>query len=233
MVEEKLLVLTPFTERGYSKLAGYLWKSSRTTYLPIPREICLSTTRSLFVHKVPSSYLRVWEPVLELIDRGDLVFYECYASMSDIAEAVSATTRLLTLVLKARVFGKLSTSEWLSALPSTLELHVSEWRGILVVDRFVNYYLLAKRTTLPAVVYLDTFAPTPLDLALLLKQGYIEWKCNLEEALWWVVRYIGDIVIPSTSLTEAHEALVKSREYREFIEKCAPHEVLLHYWLLP
>jgi hypothetical protein len=70
------------------------------------------------------------------------------------------------------------------------------------------------------VIKIEELRPTPLELLLLAKTGNIEWRCSVEALISWVVRYIGDYVVTTTSLSEAYNRLVSSNEYLDLVNKC-------------
>jgi len=70
------------------------------------------------------------------------------------------------------------------------------------------------------VVQVEEFIPTPLDLLLLVKSSIVEWNCNLESLIDWIIKYLSEYVVPSRNLTEAYDKLKRSREYRELVAKC-------------
>lgn len=226
------LLLVPFTEDGYLKLARFLRGFPRRVLLPIPRSVCSEVTHKL-LSRIPQSFIRIWNAVLDLIDSGLLVNYECYIEDREFEKSIESSVKLAFLVLKARAWGKLDVKEWLELVElGVLTPRFTSWKGLLVVDRYTDYYVLIKHgIPVNRVVQVDVFAPTPMDIFILATKDVIDWRCSLEDIARWAVTYIGDYVIPSFNLTEAYRKLVASSEYREFIEKCAPREELLHYWL--
>ncbi|MEM1642076.1 MAG: hypothetical protein QXI85_04745 [Desulfurococcaceae archaeon] len=229
----KTLVLVPFHEDAYMKLSDYLRRSPYKAYLPLPRSFCMGSSRGLEdLGYTPSSLLRVWKPLLELMENGLLVNYECYLKDDTIQQMVNTATKVALLVLKARAYGKADLGEWLTLVPETVEPSITSWSGVCVVDRFLDYYIMMKKgVEVNRVQRIEVFAPTPLELFTLVAKGLVKWKCSLEEVVWWVVKYLGDFVIPSPSLTSAYRKLAYSDDYIAFIEKCAPEEDLLHYWM--
>lgn len=227
----KWLVLVPFTEMGYYKLAEFLRKSARgvPTLLPIPRTLCREGY--VGVGYVPPSLIRVWKPVLDLVDSGEVIA-DCYLESEDLEENIDTAVKIALLVLKARVYGKVDVSEWLSLLPRELGLRVVNWNGLLVIDRFVNYLLLTEsRVNVDRLIAVDLFAPTPLDLLILVAKNFIKWKCSLLDVVNWVIKYIGDVIVNSRDLTEAYAKLIRDSEYRELITNCAPEEYVLYWWM--
>lgn len=226
----KWLILAPLTEMGYYKLAEFLRKSARgiPTLLPIPRTLC--EEGYVGADYVPLSLMRIWKPVLDLIDGGDIAA-NCYLKLEDLGKSVDTAVKLATLVVKARAYGKVDVSEWLSLLPRELELRVTRWNGLLVIDKFTDYLLLTKsHVDIDRLIAVDVFAPTPLDLLILITQNVIDWKCSLLDAVKWVIRYIGDIIVSSRDLTEAYVKLIRDFEYRKLIMDCAPEEYALYWW---
>lgn len=216
----KVLLLVPFHERGYSELAKLIRSAYVKVYLPIPIELCKSPE---LIKSPPcgfSGYLKVWSPVLEALSEcSDCV---CYGRFKSYAESLDLKIKLLALIIKARALGSIDPQEWLRAIPSSIEASAPlDWRGILVVDSFVEYTLLRKSgVALDRVIKIEELRPTPLELLLLAKTGNIEWRCSVEALISWVVRYIGDYVVTTTSLSEAYNRLVSSNEYLDLVNKC-------------
>jgi hypothetical protein len=61
---------------------------------------------------------------------------------------------------------------------------------------------------LDQVIKIEELRPTPLELLLLAKTGSVEWRCSVEVLISWAVRYIGDHVVITTSLSEAYNRLI-------------------------
>lgn len=226
----KWLILAPLTELGYYKLAEFLRKSARgiPALLPISRTLC--EEGYVNVNYIPSSLIRIWNPVLDLIDSGE-VAASCYLELEDLRKNIDIAVRLATLVIKARAYGKIDVSEWLSLLPRELELRITRWNGLLVIDRFTEYLLLTKsRVNVDKLIAVDVFAPTPLDLLMLIARNVIDWKCSLLDVVKWVIKYVGDLIVGSVDLTEAYIKLVRDSEYRKLITDCAPEEYALYWW---
>lgn len=221
------LIVVPFTEMGYYKLATFLRQHACRALLPIPRAICAENYEIL--NYVPESYLRVWRPILDLVHDGEIVA-DCYLEIKDIEKSIDVAIRVASLVIKARVYGKVDVAEWLSTLPKKLEPKITNWSGLLVVDRFVDYILLTElNIPVDRLLAVDIFAPTPLDLLTLIAGNAIEWRCSLLDIINWAVKYIGEIVVHSRDLTEAYTKLTRNPEYRELVRNCAPSEYAL-YW---
>ena len=150
-------------------------------------------------------------------------------TLDHVRESVNVSTRLIVLVVKARVFEKVDPVEWLRALPERLDTRAPlDWRGVLVVDRLTDYTLLVKKRREPAqVVVLEDFIPTPLDVLLLVKSGVITWNCDIGEVVEWAVKYIGDYVLTSRDLTEAYSKLRGSVEYLSLLRECTSDSTVL------
>jgi hypothetical protein len=227
----KLVVLVPFNERGYERLCRLLERIKLRAYLPLPKPLCEPWQRELFLGRIPSSFLRVWSPLLDLLSRGLPAGYTCYLELEDVEAGVEASLRIAALVLKARALGVVRVEEWLSAVPKPREPPLASWEGALVVDSFLDYYVLVKKGAEGAdVVSVDSFVPTPVDLLSLVSAGLLEWKCPVEELIRWAVWYIGDAVVTSSNLTEAYDKLVGSEGYRELVEECTRQKSVLLYW---
>jgi len=227
----KWLVLVPLTEMGYYKLAKFLRKNAQgvLTLLPIPRALCEGGPSP--IGHVPASLLRIWKPVLDLIDSGEVVT-ECYLELEELKKNIDVAVKLASLVVKARAYGKVDVSEWLSLLPRKLELRFTDWNGLLVTDRFVDYFLLIKLFNgVDRLIAVDVFAPTPLDLLTLVAKNFIKWECSLLDIVNWAVKYVGDMIVKSKDLTEAYARLIRDFEYKKFIADCAPEEHALHWWI--
>lgn len=219
----KWILLVPFTEEAYSKLAHYLSRFSRKVFLPIPRSLCNSAQNSRKPVNYPASLLKVWKPVMELIDQNLLPSYECYLEDADIHQYVESGVKLALLVIKARAYGKVDIFEWLSIAHNISKSRIMNWSGLLVVDRFLDYYLLMKSgVEADRVMKIDTFFPTPIDIFVIAANKLVEFKCSLGEVISWIVKYIGEIVLPSTNLSAAYRKLINSNDYREFMIKCVP-----------
>jgi len=224
---EKTLLLVPFHERGYSRLAEYLERTTLPVYLPLPVELCREPLLSGYLPSGLWGLFRVWSPVLEILrSRAN---YTCYLTLDHARESVNASTRLIVLVVKARVFERVDPVEWLRALPERVDTRAPlDWRGVLVVDRFTDYAVLVKKRREPAqVVVLEDFIPTPLDVLLLVKSGVITWNCDIGEVVKWAVKYIGDYVLTSRDLTEAYSKLRGSVEYLSLLRECTSDSTVL------
>jgi len=231
----KSVLLVPFHERGYRKLARHLEEISPhyIVYLPLPLEFCREPLLSERVFTGLSGYIRVWSPVLEALrSRGNCI---CYLTLSYFEKTLDSSVKLIGLVLKAKIFEKINPSEWLSLLPERIESEVlTMWRGVLVVDRFTDYAVLVKRgVEFDHVLQLEPFIPTPLDLLLLTRSGLIEWNCDISDIIKWAVRYLGDYVLTSRDLTGAYDRLVGSEEYLDLVHECTSDPLLsaLHHSL--
>lgn len=227
----KELVLTPFNEDGYLKLASYLRRVRIGVLLPLPRAYCESRA-DVVESSLPASIAKIWRPVAELLIEGLIERPICYLGDEEVKEMVNFGVKLAILVHKARVFGKVDPNEWVSLVSNRTVPRFTGWYGTLVVDRFSEYYLMVKAgVEADRVVQVELFAPTPLDLLYLCSNRVSKCQCSVEEVALWVVKYIGEYVIPSPDTSTAYRRLVNSREYREFIARCAPDDEVLHYWM--
>lgn len=225
----KWLLLVPFTEIGYYKLSDFLRSKPYKVLLPVPKAVCWELHSA--VTYLPSSYLRVWKPVLDLILSNE-VSAECYLEMNDLRNQVDFAVKVASLVIKARAYGKIDISEWISVLPIDTNPRITQWSGLLVVDRFTDYALLYERgVAVDRLLAIDIFAPTPIDLLVLAVRGTVKWRCNLLDVVRWVVKYIGEIMVQSVDLTQAYATLIRDPEYRELVRSCAPEEYILHWWM--
>ncbi len=233
----KSILLVPFHERGYRKLARYLEETSShyTVYLPLPLEFCRKPVLDERIFTGLSGYIRVWSSVLEALRSCENCV--CYLTLDYFEKTLDFSVKLVGLVLKAKIFEKINPSEWLNLLPEKIEPKVpTTWSGVLVVDRFIDYAVLVKKNVeFDYVSQLESFIPTPLDLLLLIRSGLIKWNCDISDIIKWVVRYLGDYVLTSRDLTGAYDRLVKSEEYLNLIHECTndpfPLLAVLHYSL--
>ncbi|MEM4717285.1 MAG: hypothetical protein QXE81_00810 [Desulfurococcaceae archaeon] len=216
----KWVVITSFTEHGYSKLAEFLVKQDVKIFIPIPDEVC----KNQDVRYIPSSFYRVWRPVLDIIFSYGLDV-ECYRTFQDITNQVDIGLKVAILVLKAKAYGKVNESEWLGIIPLRLKPVISQWSGILVVDDYIEYLLL-KRIIFPdKITLLDLLLPTPLDLLAGVKSSLFTWKCRLSEIIKWCIEYIGEYVVRSIDLTDAYRKLLNNTSYLDFLRECIGNEV--------
>jgi hypothetical protein len=128
------------------------------------------------------------------------------------------------------VFNKIDPFEWLMLMPERIEFNIPGNRsGILVIDRFVDYVLLMKRDMVVNYVLqqLEEFIPTPLDLLILIKNNVVNWNCNVESVIEWIIKYLGEYVLFSRDLTEAYDKLKRSKEYRDLVVNCTSDELIL------
>jgi hypothetical protein len=128
------------------------------------------------------------------------------------------------------VFNKIDPFEWLMLMPERIEFNIpGNWSGILVIDRFVDYVLLMKRDMVVNYVLqqLEEFIPTPLDLLILIKNNVVNWNCNVESVIEWIIKYLGEYVLFSRDLTEAYDKLKRSKEYRDLVVNCTSDELIL------
>jgi hypothetical protein len=128
------------------------------------------------------------------------------------------------------VFNKIDPFEWLMLMPERIEFNIpGNWSGILVIDRFVDYVLLMKRDMVINYVLqqLEEFIPTPLDLLILIKNNVVNWNCNVESVIEWIIKYLGEYVLFSRDLTEAYDKLKRSKEYRDLVVNCTSDELIL------
>jgi len=223
----KSILLVPFHERGYEKLAKYLEKISLPVHLPLPVELC----REPILRKWASSglwgYIRVWSPLMKFLShyRG----HTCYLTLRHFEETIDTSIKLLGLVVKAKVFSKIDLSEWLTLISERVKSSApTNWSGVLVIDRFVEYVLLVKRDVMvDYVLQLEEFIPTPLDLLVLVRSSVVNWNCDVKSIIEWVIKYLGEYVLFSRDLTEAYDMLKKSREYRDLVTNCTSDELIL------
>jgi hypothetical protein len=128
------------------------------------------------------------------------------------------------------VFNKIDPFEWLMLMPERIEFNIpGNWSGILVIDRFIDYVLLMKRDMVVNYVLqqLEEFIPTPLDLLILIKNNVVNWNCNVESVIEWIIKYLGEYVLFSRDLTEAYDKLKRSKEYRDLVVNCTSDELIL------
>jgi hypothetical protein len=128
------------------------------------------------------------------------------------------------------VFNKIDPFEWLMLMPERIEFNIpGNWSGVLVIDRFVDYVLLMKRDMVVNYVLqqLEEFIPTPLDLLILIKNNVVNWNCNVESVIEWIIKYLGEYVLFSRDLTEAYDKLKRSKEYRDLVVNCTSDELIL------
>jgi len=226
----KWLLLTPFTELGYYKLSIFLRKLTQRVFLPIPRAVCEGYLNAL---NLPSSYLRVWKPVLDLIWSGELSA-ECYSEPARVERQVDFAIKLASLVIKASAYGKVDVSEWISiSSMADISPGVWDWRGLLVVDRFSEFVVMHKRgINVDRLLAVDVFVPTPIDLLVLIVKNILAWNCDLVNVIKWVIKYINELVVKSKDLTEAYIKLINDAEYRKLIRDCAAEEYTLYWWTI-
>jgi len=224
----KTILLVPFHERGYEKLVKYLEKINLRVYLPLPIELCREPILREYSFSGLWSYIRVWSPLLEFLSSHRE--HTCYLTLGHFEKTLDTSIKLLGLVLKARVFNKIDPFEWLMLMPERIEFNIpGNWSGILVIDRFVDYVLLMKRDMVINYVLqqLEEFIPTPLDLLILIKNNVVNWNCNVESVIEWIIKYLGEYVLFSRDLTEAYDKLKRSKEYRDLVVNCTSDELIL------
>jgi len=226
----KIILLVPFHERGYEKLAKYLEKTSLPVYLPLPVELCREPVLWEWASSGLWGYIRVWSPLLEFLNTCRE--YTCYLTLRHFEETVNTSIKLLELVIKAKVFGKIDPSEWLTLISERVESSVpTSWIGVLVIDRLVEYVLLVKRGIMvDYVLQLEEFIPTPLDLLVLVRSCVVNWNCDVKSIIEWVIKYLGEYVLLSRDLTEAYDLLKRSREYRDLVVNCTSDELILTFY---
>lgn len=226
----KELILTPFNESGYSRLAEYLRRASRRALLPIPRAYCEGRIEEI-ERRLPSTLVSTWRHVADIILKKQIEDPICYLEEVEIKDMVESGIKLAVLVYKSRVFGRIDIDEWISLVRREPKPRFTSWRGSLVVDKYSEYYILVRANVeVDRVVQVDLFAPTPLDLLYLCSARLARCVCSLVEIVQWAVKYIGEYVMTSPNTSVAYRRLVSSPEYRDFIEKCFPVDDVLHYW---
>ena len=198
----KIILLVPFHERGYEKLAKYLEKTSLPVYLPLPVELCREPVLWEWASSGLWGYIRVWSPLLEFLNTCRE--YTCYLTLRHFEETVNTSIKLLELVIKAKVFGKIDPSEWLTLISERVESSVpTSWIGVLVIDRLVEYVLLVKRGIMvDHVLQLEEFIPTPLDLLVLVRSCVVNWNCDVKSIIEWVIKYLGCLLYTSDAADE-------------------------------
>lgn len=216
----KCLMLVPFHERGYKMLAELLKNTSSTFHLPIPRELCRNPLERWQIPSGLWGYVRVWWPVLDALSLREN--NACYLTLDRLKESTDLSVKLIGLVIKARVYGRIDLTEWFSVLPSRIELSApSSWRDVLVVDRFTEYFLLSRGSiNYDYLVEIERLIPTPLDLLLLVKSGLLNWSCDVSDLVKFAIKYLGDYVLTSRDLTEVYDKLKGSKEYWNLICEC-------------
>lgn len=227
MIDEglKWLVLTPFTRFGYEKLARFLRSINHKLFVPLPRDLCLVSNKV----NLPRSFMEIWGPLIDFLREG-MVFAECYLNLEDLLNQINHGLDITLLVFKYKVYGKIDTLEWLSKIPSKLDVKINNWSGLLVIDRFVDYMTLIKSgVNLDKLLAVDVFAPTPLEVLVLTVNNLLNWECSIESIIHWIIKYIGEIVLFSSDISNAYLNLIRDPSYRDLINKCMAENYMVNW----
>jgi len=151
----------------------------------------------------------------------------CYEVLSHFESSIDNSIKILRLIIEAKAFNKIDVRKWFEVVPDKLEPKIpTDWRGALVIDRYVEYVSLLKSgIDINGMFKVEEFVPTPLDLLTLVRINLIRWKCDVVEIINWVIKYLDEFVLLSNNLTEAYDKLRKSTEYRELLSKRGVIEV--------
>jgi len=230
----ELLVGTPVTERGAARLSKLLKLLARrygVVALPLPRELCWRAavgSRDLadYARRIlnPSGF-RVWSSVLETLRELALeepwVEVNCYVSERSYASSEELGYAIAALVVKARAYGIIKPEEWLEAFKAKSgRLHVEElskYRAV-IADGYSWTITLNNELKPERVVAVDTLIPTPLDLLELIANGYVSRE-RVREVISYAVRYVGEYILTSNTLTEAYDKLLNDKDYLKLIEE--------------
>lgn len=217
----KILLIAPFHERSFKKLAEITEYAYEKIYLPLPVELCRNPRLLDYLPSWFNSYIRIWQPLVNTLIRCPHCI--CYSEFKNYEEAFDTIIKLITLVYKARVFNKIDSSEWFEILPKYIKPTTpTSWSGVLVIDKFTEYVLLhSQGVSVDQVIVIEELIPTPLELLLLARAGIIKWKCGIEELIKWIVEYMGNILLSSTTLTEAYDKLRTNSVYLDLVFNCS------------
>lgn len=227
-----VVVGVPVTERSVLKLVRLLWglaESYDSIALPLPSSLCLeAVTASSRVLDIALKYMnraqvRVWSSLLLELPRlaealPDLAV-SCYLPDNFYEHSEEVGYKIAALVVKAKVFNKVDVKEWMELFrqPSKYKVDVGNTR-VLVADGYSWTVRAYREYGAKELKVAERLIPTPLDLLELTAYGYLEPE-NAEEIIKYAVRYVGEYVTLSKSLTEAYDKLVEDEGYRELLEK--------------
>ncbi|WP_440059512.1 hypothetical protein ACSU1N_06925 [Thermogladius sp. 4427co] len=218
-MSDKKLVLTSFTERGYSKLYRFIRAARGVVALPIPRTLCESVLSSRGLDSfsntsIPASLRRVWWSLLRKVDASIADRIICYRSEADYEGLRDWFSEVSVLMIKADVYGRIDEEEWLkvfktSATPVTL---VGDYT---VVDNYVEAYMTLRHKPV-AYIVVDALIPTPLDLLALISLGELP-RTLLRQVVGYALKYFHEYLLRSINLTQAYRRLANDSGYVSFL----------------
>jgi hypothetical protein len=88
----------------------------------------------------------------------------------------------------------------------------------IVADGYSWMVKLRREIRPSKLLILDITAPTPLDILDLMASGYLDTS-SVGEVIDYAVKYIGDYVVTSRTLTQAYDKLLMDKGYLELLER--------------
>lgn len=233
-----VIVGVPVTERGVSRLAKriiLLAARYGSIAIPLPEGLCSRIimgsrdTIDYALNFMNPSQIRVWSSLFDAL--RNLVLEEpqvevlCYASEESYKASEDIGYAIATLVVKARAFNKVDVEEWLDlfksrgsreSLDKTARL-LSRYE-VVVADGYSWAYRLSRELPASRILAVDTLIPTPLDLLELIALNYVD-RSYAGEVVAHAIRYVGEYILLSATLTEAYDKLLRDRGYLKLIER--------------
>lgn len=230
----KVIIGVPVTERGVWRLSRRLAVYARrysSIALPLPQSLCVRiATRGgdaldYALKLLNPSGFRVWGSLLTalrdlVLDYPD-VEVGCYASEESYAASEERGYTIAALTVKARAYNIVNPEEWLKVFesppPRTIVGSLAGYNAI-VADGYSWMVKLRREIRPSKLLILDITAPTPLDILDLMASGYLDTS-SVREVIDYAVKYIGEYVVTSRTLTQAYDKLLTDKGYLELLER--------------
>lgn len=215
------VVAVPFTELGYRRLSERLPSLEKPAALPLPGNLCSAAAlrpdlAASVLSRYPGGLRRAWQRLLarpRLLAEGVI----CYLGDDYVAKAEASAVKVLSLVVKAKAFGRVDEDEWLRAFSAGggrgRLLALSGAARTVVVDRYPDALELHE-AGLP-VEALERLYPTPLELVAMVASGRLP-RDLLGEAIRRAVDYV-DALVRSKTLGQAYRRLGRDPSYLELV----------------
>ncbi|WP_069806559.1 hypothetical protein [Vulcanisaeta thermophila] len=223
------MVALPRVERAMELLSHLLPGLAlrfRDVGIPVPRELCVESlgrgTPGVIreLERISTTMARLWGWVptfmRALLNLDPSININCYLDIEGVRASVNTAMELARLVLRTKLGGYVSDSEWLSAITTRRGKGIID-NAVVVVDDYVTYRELTSKFTVD-VMALGPLVPTPVDLLYLVRVGELP-RGRMGIVINYLVKYLGDYVVYSRDLTEAYGKLVSDLGYMGLIRE--------------
>ncbi len=228
------LIGVPVTEKGVGRLSRRLAELARrygSIALPLPQSICVRVvTGSLdaleyALSRMGPANFRIWGNLLIALRDLSLDYPDvevgCYASDETYAASEARGYAIAILTAKARAFNIVKPEEWLRIFeklpPKTIVDRVAGYNAV-VADGYSWMVRLRDEIKPKKLLVVDTMIPTPLDVLELMALGYLD-ASSVREVIEYAVKYVGEYIMTSFTLTQAYNKLLNDKGYLELLKR--------------